>query len=123
MVASLFSTGLYIIASLIMIIITFVRYDAFSAGCTVLVALEQFSLLAYFFWLLITVFMNYFTVKFELKNFDRWFKPLSVISFGKYIQTFILKENKLIKILKNSCTIFDNDDCIFNSIFSQCHPI
>ncbi len=81
MVASLFSTTLYIITSVIMIIITFVRYDSFSVGCTVLVSLEQFFLLAYFFWLLITVLMNYFTVSFELNNFDRWFKPLFVISF------------------------------------------
>ena len=81
MVASLFSTALYIITSVIMIIITFLRYDSFSVGCTVLVSLEQFFLLAYFFWLLITVLMNYFTVSFELNNFDRWFKPLFVISF------------------------------------------
>lgn len=104
MIASLMSTGLYIISSVIMIIITFVRYDEYSASCTVLVALEQFFLLAYFFWLLITVLMNYFTVKFELKNFDRWFKPLSVMSFGKYL--FNKQQTTLVTFSKNNDNSF-----------------
>jgi hypothetical protein len=103
MIASVFATGSYLISSLIMIVISYAKYDEYSAGCSFLAALEHFFLLAYFFWLLIVVLMNYFTVKFELKNFDRWFIPLSVLAFGKYS---LNNRNLLTKIRFNLVNVF-----------------
>ena len=41
----------------------------------------DFSLLVYFFWLLNTILLYYFTNKFQLNNIIRYFRLMAIISF------------------------------------------
>lgn len=83
MVSSLIATLAFVISTIIMLVITFNKQTTLTVGCSILAALEHFFLLFYFLWLMITVLMNYFTIKFQLNNFSKFFKPLVALSFCK----------------------------------------
>jgi hypothetical protein len=72
----------YIVSSLLMIGVIYNKTNVYSIGCALLASITNFAILVYFFWLMIAVLMHYFTVKFQLNNFDKYFKILSILSFG-----------------------------------------
>lgn len=69
----------YILASLFMIGIVFNKQSVYSTGCGFLVFLEHFTLLLYFFWLMIIIISYYLTNTFKIDLFRRFFKLTSII--------------------------------------------
>lgn len=76
----------YIISSLLMIGVIYNSQVDYNIGCTVLAAFTHFSVLSYFIWLHIAVLMHYFTVKFQLNNYNKYFKILFIISIGNFFE-------------------------------------
>lgn len=81
--STFFSLLFYIFSSLFMIAILYNKKLEYSIDCSLLGFGEQFTLLSYFFWLLNTIMMYYFTNRFKINNMLKYFKPLSVLSFSK----------------------------------------
>lgn len=71
-----------------MIILVYVKYSTYNHSCAVLGFFVQFSLLVYFFSLIVIILMHYFSVTFKLNGFYS-FKWLLSGSIGK-IKTFII---------------------------------
>lgn len=85
MLSTFFSSILFILASLFMIGVIFNKTSQYSAGCGFLAFLEHFTLLAYFFWLLNTIMVYYFTNRFEIDNMLKYFTPFAILAFGKLL--------------------------------------
>lgn len=83
MIASLMTTLAYILSSVFMVIITYNKQTSYNLLCGLTAFAEHFFLLSYFVWLMITIIMNYFTIKFQLDNFTKFFRPLVAISLRK----------------------------------------
>lgn len=81
MISTFFSSVFFILSSVFMIGVLFNKQTTYSTGCGFLAFLEHFTLLTYFFWLLNTIMMYYFTNRFEIDNMLKYFKPLSILSF------------------------------------------
>ena len=83
MISSIGSIVSYIVSTLLMIGVANNIISKYDIACTVLAASTHFAVLVYFFWLLITVLMQYFTAKFQLNNFEVFFQPLAIVSLGE----------------------------------------
>ncbi len=82
--SSFFATLAFILSSLFMIGLIYNKQDTYTVGCGVLAFVEHFLILVYFFWLLNTIMMYYFTNKFQINNMLKYFKPLAIVSFCKF---------------------------------------
>jgi len=82
--SSFFATLAFILSSLFMIGLIYNKQDTYTVGFGVLVFVEHFLILVYFFWLLNTIMMYYFTNKFQINNILKYFKPLAIVSFCKF---------------------------------------
>ncbi|CAF0725578.1 unnamed protein product [Brachionus calyciflorus] len=81
LLSTIFSSVSYKIATIIMIIIVYVKYTSYDHSCAILAFFQHFTILVYFFSLFVIILMHYFSVTFKLTRFYlfKWFFGVSLI--------------------------------------------
>jgi hypothetical protein len=101
-------TLFYTLSSVLMIAVIYNSHAKCTIGYIVLAAFTHFLVLAYFFWLLIAVVMHYFTIKFQLNNFRKFFFILGIASISKSNAGLKIRLKKILNLnLSFSFAIFD----------------